>query len=243
MKRRSLVWGATATATALGFMLTVQLTSQNSFGQQSTSYIDLRTQVQEQAQEHLLLEQQVSKLNAQLAEYRAASGSASELREVLQKDEKSLEQQAGILPTSGPGITITIQPDAKLGANPAQMALFPQQADQWLDEVVNVLLGNGATAISINDQRLVATSAIRLVEVDGIGGVHVNGHPITTPYVIRAVGNIQDMQAALTVEVLQGYFEAMGEDFIVRSYPQKDGVTVPGYSGPLPGQYAKEGNG
>src|SRR5579875_1686380 len=121
MKRRSLVWGATATAMALGFMLTVQLTSQNSFGQQSTSYIDLRTQVQEQAQEHLLLEQQVSKLNAQLAEYRAASGSASELREVLQKDEKSLEQQAGILPTSGPGITITIQPDAKLGANPAQM--------------------------------------------------------------------------------------------------------------------------
>ncbi|WP_067620774.1 DUF881 domain-containing protein [Alicyclobacillus acidiphilus] len=243
MNRRSLIWGATFTTMALGFMITLELTSQPSYDSGQTSYIDLRTQVEEQAQEHQLLEQEVSKENAQLAEYKAASGSLSAMRAVLLKDERSVQQQAGILPATGPGITITIQPDAKLGATAQEEALFPQQADQWLQEVVNVLFGNGATAISINDNRLVTTSSIRLVSVDNIGGVHVNGHPIDYPYIIKAVGNISDMQQALQVQVLQGYFEAMGEDFIVKQYPSKSGVTVPGYTGPLPGQYAKEGNG
>lgn len=243
MKRRSLVWGATFTTMALGFMLTLELTSRPSFGSGQTSYIDLRTQVEEQAQEHELLEQEVSKANAQLAEYKAASGSLSALRKVLQKDEKSVQELAGILPTTGSGMTITIQPDAKLGANAAETALFPQQADQWLEEVVNVLFGNGASAISINGNRLVTTSSIRLVAVDHIGGVHVNGHPIDYPYVIKAIGNISDMQQAIEVQVLPGYFEAMGEDFNVRLYPSKTGLTVPGYTGNLPGQYAKEGNG
>ncbi|WP_062309508.1 DUF881 domain-containing protein [Alicyclobacillus sendaiensis] len=240
---RSLIWVATATVVALGFMVTVDLTAEAPVGSRNTSYIDLRTQVSEQAQEHILLEQQISKLEAQLAEYRAASGSQKELRQVLAKDERQLAVEAGLTPVTGPGITITIQPDAKLGASPAQMALFPQQADQWLDEVVNVLFANGATAIAINGQRLVGTSSIRLVEVNGIGSVHVNGRLIEAPYVIQAVGSVQQMQTGLAVNVLQGYFEAMGEDFIVRAYPSSHGVTVPAYAGPLPGQYAKEGNG
>lgn len=243
MQRRSLIWGVTGIATALGFMLTVQMTSRPSYKGQPTSYIDLRTQVQEQSQEHQLLAEDVSKANAQLAEYQAASGSQTSMQAVLQKDEKTIEAQAGITKLSGPGITVTIQADGLLGAKASDIALFPETADQWISEVVNVLFGNGATGISINGQRLVTTSSIRLVMVDGIGGVHVNGHPITSPYVITAVGNIQDMQAALTVEALEEYFAAMGEDFIVNAYASASGVEVPGYSGPLPGQWAQEGNG
>lgn len=243
MQRRSLVWVATATAAALGFMLTVQLTERPSYNGQPTSYINLRTQVQEQAQEHQILEQDISKANAQLEEFKAASGSQVSMQNVLKKEEKLLEEQAGITPVAGPGITITIQADATLGANATDMAIFPEQADQWLQEVVNVLFGNGATAISINGQRLVTTSSIRLVRVGAVGGVHVNGHPIETPYVITAVGNLQEMQAALSVQALDGYFAAMGQDFIVKPYTGQSGVLVPGYTGTLPGQWAKEGNG
>lgn len=243
MQRRSLIWTVTGVAAALGFMLTVQMTSRPSYRGRPTSYIDLRTQVQEQSQVHQLLEEDVSKANAQLAEYQAASGSQTSMQAVLRKDEISVEEQAGITKLSGPGITVTIQADGLLGATAADTALFPQTADQWISDVVNVLFGNGATGISINGQRLVTTSSIRLVSVGGVGGVHVNGHPITSPYTITAVGNIQDMQAALTVGALDGYFAAMGEDFIVKAYTGAKGVEVPGYRGPLPGQYAQEGNG
>lgn len=244
MKQRSLVWGISAITAALGFMLTVQITSRPTYTSSPTSYIDLRTQVQEQAQEHQLLEEDISKANVQLDQYKAAQGSSTSMQQVLEKDVRSVEKQAGITPVSGPGITVTIRDDPTLPANPADVALFPKEADQWVSEVVNVLFGNGATAISINGQRLVTTSTIRLViGIDGFGGINVNGHPIAMPYVISAVGNIKNMQAALTVKSLGPYLNAMGQDFIVTPYNQKNGVQVPGYDGTLPGQWAKEVSG
>lgn len=244
MRQRRLVWGLTAIAGVLGFMLSVQMTSRPSYSGKTTSYIDLRTQTQEQARVRQILEQDISKAKAQLDEYQAASGSRTSMRQVLQNDELAVEKQAGITPVSGPGITVTIQDDPMQGASPADIALFPNEADQWLSEVINTLFGNGATAICINGQRLVTTSSIRLVTgISGIGGVHVNGHPITMPYVVSAVGNIKNMEAALTVQQLQADFNIMGEDFIVKSYSSAKGVQIPGYDGTLPGQWAKEGSG
>ncbi|WAH35529.1 DUF881 domain-containing protein [Alicyclobacillus dauci] len=245
MQQRSLVWGITAITAAFGFMLTVQITSRPSYDSKPTSYIDLRTQVQEAAQEHQLLEDDISKANAQLDEYHAASGSSASLQQALEHDKSTVEQQAGISPVSGPGLTIMIQDDYQHHNDfPDQLGTFPSMADQWLSQVVNVLFGNGATAISINGQRLVTTSSIRLVTgIDGIGGVHINGHPITMPYVITAVGDIQNMKAAMTVQNLALYFNEMGEDFLVTPYPNATGVQVSGYNGPLPGQWAKEVSG
>lgn len=243
MPQRKLIWGLTGIAAVLGFMLSIQMTSRAPYKGKTTSYIDLRTQVQEQAQIHQILEKDISKAKAQLDEYQAAGGSRTSMREVLLNDEKTVEKQAGITPVSGSGITITIQDDAMLNANPTDIALFPHEADQWLSEVVNTLFGNDASAISINGQRLVTTSSIRLVTgISGTGGVHINGHPITMPYVVTAVGNVKNMEAALTVEQLQNDFNIMGEDFIVKSFTGSKGVTVPGYNGTLPGQWAKEGS-
>jgi uncharacterized protein YlxW (UPF0749 family) len=243
MKQNKLMWGLTAVAAALGFMFTVQMTSRPTYSSQPTSYIDLRTQVEEQAQEHAILESDISKVNAQLDEYKAAQGSGSSLQQVLEKDEHSVEEQAGILSVNGPGLTVTIQDDPAIAITQFE-GEFQQQTDEWVSEVVNTLFGNGATAISINGQRLVTTSSIRLVSgLAGVQGIHVNDNPVTMPYVITAVGNIQDMTAALTLQQLKAYMGEMGEDFIVTPQPGANGVHVPGYQGSLPGQWAKEGSG
>ncbi|MFD1677314.1 DUF881 domain-containing protein [Alicyclobacillus fodiniaquatilis] len=244
MPRRRIVWGVTAICVALGFMLSAQISSRPSYSGQSTSYIDLRTQVQEAAQEHQLLEDDISKARAQLDEYQAAGGSSSRLQQVLKGDEKSVEQEAGITPVSGPGIVITIQDAPTSVADPQAVATFQSEADQFIAEIVNDLFGNGATAISVNGHRLVTTSSIRMVSgLSGIGAVHVNGHPIAEPYVISAVGNIADMKAALTVNQLAELYPIMGESYQVATFSGAKGVKVPGYVGPLPGQYAKEGSG
>ncbi|GMA61831.1 DUF881 domain-containing protein [Alicyclobacillus fastidiosus] len=244
MQRKSLILGVSAISAALGFMLTVQITSRPSYSGNSTSYIDLRTQVDELAQEHQILENDISKDNAQLDEYQAAKESGSSLQQVLLNDQKTVEEQAGITPVSGPGIVITIEYDPTVPAVPQDMALYPSMQDQMLAETVNTLFGNGATAISINGQRLVTTSSIRLVSgLAGIEGVNVNKVPITMPYQIMAVGDVQTMQAALTVASLQDYYNMMGVGFKVTAHAQKDGVQVVGYSGVLPGTWAKEGNG
>lgn len=240
MQRRKLMWSLTGISAVLGFMLTVQLASRPTTDSTSSSYIDLRTQIAEAAQEQSILAHDISKAKAQLAEFEAASGSQSSLRQVLQADAANVAQEAGTVPTSGPGIVITIQDDPSL-YYPQFAGTFQKESDQWVSLVVNYLFGNGATAISINGQRLVTTSSIRLVSgIDGLGGLHVNMHPITMPYVITAVGNINNMEAALTVYQVKMYLNLMGEDFIIKAYPGKNGVTVPGYSGPLPGTWAKE---
>ncbi|WP_223204044.1 DUF881 domain-containing protein [Alicyclobacillus suci] len=243
MQRRSLILGVSAITTALGFMLTVQITSRPSYSSSPTSYIDLRTQVDELAQEHQILENDISKARVQLDEYQAAKNSGS-LQKVLLNDQKTVEQQAGIAPVSGAGITIEMAYDPSLPTVPEDQAAFPGLQDQMLAEVVNTLFGSGATAVSINGQRLVTTSSIRLVSgLAGITGVNVNKTPITMPYEISAVGNVQTMEAGLTVEQLKDAFNMCGVSFDVTAHTGAHGVQVPGYSGVLPGQWAKEGNG
>ena len=241
MKRQGLIWSLTGISTALGFMLTVQITSRPQGHAGVSSYIDVRTQVAEQAQEHAILEAQISKQEAQLAEFQASAGSQSTMKQVLENDAKSVAEQAGTTPMSGPGLTITIRDDPNLPFDPQFSGTFQKESDQWVSLIVNYLFGNGAQAIGINGQRLVTTSSIRLVSgIDGLGGLHINTHPIAMPYVITAIGNINNMSAAITVNKVKDYLNLMGEDCIIQTYPGKKGVTVPAYTGSLPGNWAKE---
>ncbi len=142
---------------------------------------------------------------------------------------------------SGPGLTVTIQDDPNLPYDPQFAGTFAKESDQWVSLIVNDLFANGATGISINGQRLVTTSSIRLVSgLNGLGGLQVNTHPIVMPYVITAIGSIQNMTAALTVSKVADELNLMSEDCVVKSYPGDNGLTIPGYTGPLPGVYAKE---
>ncbi len=241
MKQRKLIWSLTGISAVLGFVLTVQITSRLSNDSvEGTSYIDLRTQIAEQSQEHQILERDISKETAQLAEFEAAQGSKSSLQEVLQKDAQTIADEAGLRPVIGPGLTVTIKDDPNLPYDPQFSGSFAKESDQWIALIVNNLFANGATAIDINEQRLVTTSSIRLVSVNGLGGLQINTHPIVMPYVITATGSIQNMTAALTVAKIQEQLNLMSEDCIIKPYPRPNGVTVPGYTGPLPGVWAKE---
>ncbi|MCL6593219.1 MAG: DUF881 domain-containing protein, partial [Alicyclobacillus sp.] len=214
-------------------MLTVQLTSRPQSSALPSSYVDLRTQVLEQLQENQLLAQQISKQRAQLVQYQAAQGKESDLLKALQEDEHNVAAEAGLTAVSGPGLTLSIQYDPSLPYYEKTAGLFDQIADQEIGMIVNLLFANGATAISINGQRLVTTSSIRLVVgLSGIGVLQVNTYPVSQPYVITAVGDVAHMQAVLTVNNIQTLLRLMQEACIIRVHPGPHGVRVPGYNGP-----------
>jgi uncharacterized protein YlxW (UPF0749 family) len=244
MKKRSFIWSLTGIGAVIGFMLTVQISSRTqSSSTGMSSYVDLRTQIQEQLQEHQILTANVSKDNAQLVQYQAASGHREDLLKVLQQDAKSVEAEAGITPVSGPGITLTIQYDPSLPYDAKTAGLFDQLADQEIGLIVNLLFANGARAISINGERLVTTSSILLVaKSDTLSTLQVNTVPVTMPYVIRAVGDVDKMQTVLSANDVVSELELMQERGTLVSNRDPNGVTVPGYGGPLPGTYAKEVN-
>jgi len=242
LKKNAFIWSLTGIGAAIGFMLTVQLSSRTQSSDQGiSSYVDLRTQLQEQEQEQQTLLQDIEKQRAQLLQYQAAQGHTGDLLKALQEDAKNVAAAAGLTDATGPGITIRIQYDPNLPFMEKTAGMFDQIADQELGLIVNLLFANGATAISINGQRLVTTSSIRLVS--GLGGMNtlqVNTVPLTSPYVITAVGDVSKMEAILTVnDVLVG-LNLMQEDCVITGYPGANGVTVPKYQGPLPGHWAKE---
>lgn len=97
---------------------------------------------------------------------------------------------AGLTPASGAGLVVRLDnPTASPGAdsadgNPRTGTNAAQLSSTDLSRVVNGLWQAGATAVAVNDQRLSSLSAIRFAG----SAVLVNYRPLTTPYVIRALG-------------------------------------------------------
>lgn len=231
----------TGVMVAVGFLLTIQLSSQQSGTQSLSSYVDLKTQIAEQLQEQKMLEAQVAKARAQVVQYQSAKGHRVATLQALKQDAAAVQREAGLKSISGPGIEISIYYDPTLPYDAQTAGLFEANADQELGLIVNDLYANGATAISINGQRLVTTSSIRLVTgLNGDSTLQVNAIPVVEPYVISAVGDIQRMKAILTVDNVATQLNLMQEQCVITPYPGEKGVTVPPYKGPLPGQFAKE---
>lgn len=107
---------------------------------------------------------------------------AADLESRLQR----LEVRTGYVPVRGPGVRIEV--DSAPNAVPND-----QVRDEDLALLVNGLWTAGAEAIAVNDQRIVALGGIRNTNL----AIHINGRPLTAPYVIEAIGNPGTLQARL----------------------------------------------
>nr|WP_246215153.1 DUF881 domain-containing protein [Modestobacter muralis] len=109
----------------------------------------------------------------------------------------AVEQAAAVVAVSGPGLRVTLDDapppadsDPVGGATPQNEAGLVQDADVQL--AVNGLWAAGAEAISINGQRIGATTAIRQAG----GAVLVNFRPVAPPYDIEAIGDSEALPRA-----------------------------------------------
>jgi uncharacterized protein YlxW (UPF0749 family) len=97
---------------------------------------------------------------------------------------------AAALPVTGPGLVVTLgdpEPDADSDPVGGQDTPDPRGkvGDGDLQRVVNALWAAGAEAISVNEHRLGATTAIRTAGE----AVLVEFRPVANPYEVRAVGD------------------------------------------------------
>jgi uncharacterized protein YlxW (UPF0749 family) len=153
-----------------------------------------------------------------------------------------LEDPAGLTPRSGPAVTVTLD-DA-----PAELvqAATPDTVDelvvhqQDIQAVVNAMWSGGATAVTIQGQRVISTTGIKCSG----NNVRLQGVPYPPPYVITAIGDQIDILRALEGdEYLQGYrvdavdptvsvgWDVTVEDF--KTAPAYDGLYGLSYAKPL----------
>ena len=177
----------------LGFMLAVQFrTTQDS--KSSVSY----QRVEELSQRLLQTEKERDGLLTEVNRLKTTSGQEAQSQELA-----DLKMGAGVVPAEGPGVTITIDDSktkSKAGENPNLYLIH----DDDLLKVINELKAAGAEAISINEQRLIATSEIRCAGPT----LSVNNIRSAPPYEIKAIGDAKNLENALkmrggVVETLQ----------------------------------------
>jgi len=116
-----------------------------------------------------------------------------------------LEVVSGAVPVSGPGLRVTLDdahppaagaavpgtatatdPPAKQGASDGRVQ------DRDVQALVNGLWAAGAEAVTVNDLRLSAATAIRSAG----SAILVDFRPLSPPYVVRAVGNPNTFESA-----------------------------------------------
>ncbi len=142
------------------------------------------------------------------------------------------EQGAAAVPVTGPGLLVTLAnaesdaDDDPVGGGTEEDA-SGKVRDGDLQVVVNALWAAGAEAISINGQRLGATTAIRFAGE----AVLVDFRPVTNPYEIRAIGDPDTLSAEFLespqVVALAGISETFG---LLFEFAKADELNLPAAS-------------
>ncbi|MCW2666117.1 MAG: hypothetical protein JWN57_1079 [Frankiales bacterium] len=120
-----------------------------------------------------------------------------------------LELSTGLVPVVGPGVLVRLDDADGAGQQAVDRGGAPGDGrvlDRDVQDVVNGLWAAGAEAISINDVRLTALTAVRSAGE----AILVDFTPLSPPYLVRAVGDAGTLEPAFTEGPTGRRFAAYG---------------------------------
>ena len=130
------------------------------------------------------LRQQIGAANAQVQQLQQQSTGSSVALEEVNRQLTDARLKTGLMAVRGPGVMVEIADSKRVvppGENPSSFIVLVDD----LRDIVTALWASGAEAISINGERLVATSSIY-----GVGAsVLVNTAFLSPPFQIEAIGS------------------------------------------------------
>lgn len=175
------------------------------------------------------LQEEAADLEAKLRE---ASKGQNEATGALASELSKIRLYAGLVPVEGSGVEVTLDNHPESG-RPGGNSSFYNVKDDDLLKVINDLRGAGAEAIAVNDQRILATSEVRLA------GNHINVNLVrlSPPYKVTAIGNPGTLKSSL--EIKGGLVEYLGDLGITVTVEPRDKLAVPAYNGDLRFDYAR----
>lgn len=156
-----------------------------------------------------------------------AAAKAQAVEEMLDKANIA----AGVTPVTGPGIVLILddRADPSQEDNTSNFAL-----QYWsLLPIINELNAAGAESISINGERIIASS-----EISNQGtSILVNRNTIASPYEIRAIGDAKTLESSLNLK--GGELQALIISGTKVNIRKSEKVEIPAYAEDLAFRYAK----
>ena len=216
------VAGLLATASAQ----TARGTDLRSVGRTDTADV-----IREQQHRADVQETQVEALRRQVQALTARSAPAGSELARVQAATSSLGTAAGSVPVRGPAVSVQLNDAPTDGTVPDGFTpddLVVHQQD--VQAVVNALWASGAEAMTLMDQRVISTSAVRCV-----GNVLIlQGRVYSPPYTVTAIGDPAALERGLerskSLQVYRQYVDAVGLGYQVT---RRSSVTMPAYDGPV----------
>ncbi len=185
----------------LGAVISLQFKS-TSYNKELAAYEnkrsdELKDELIQEKKNNDLLSDKNAELLKEIASYESKQGGANTALQNAKDDLSKASILGGLVAVKGKGIIVTIKDTA-----------YYVVEDVDILKVINELKASGAQAISINDERIVATTEVRTAG----NYIMVNGQQLVSPYEIKAIADPVGLENSLKiiggiVEELQAYFK------------------------------------
>ena len=199
---------------------------------------ELRTELADYRKKYSEIQEKYEETINKITEYQTEKESDEKTAKLLQNELEELNTYLGMTDVQGEGITIILTDN---GGNELKNSDEKIVSVSSLDllKVIRDLLSAGAEAISINDQRIIGNSDIFLIGLSSI--IQVNGQRITSPYVIKAIGNKAYLESAVSISssTLQALKEE-GHGVEIQTSGYNRPVVIKAYAGTIDKKYMKD---
>lgn len=230
-------WGTPLICVLFGALFPISAANSDGDDLRPGRYTDLAalTSAEKRSVDHLT--ERAAALNDEITSLTAGLADVGVRR--AQRRVESLRDPAGLTPRSGPGVTVTLSDapeEVRAVSTKSPNLLVVHQQD--IQAVVNAMWKGGASAIIIAGQRIVSTTGIRC---EG-NAVLLQGVPYSQPYNISAVGNPDELAAAIDADQsLSLYrFQAADPEIAVGwEFTEESSVEAPAFDGLVDLSYAR----
>lgn len=185
---------------------------------------ELRTELASLKEKCEEAETKLQDTNSRIEEYKNQMSSEMSAKELLNQEVEESEKYLGLTDVKGEGIIITLEDNS-----------FKNIERFDLISLVNELKLAGAEAISINDERVVNNTDIAFINNRII---LVNGRRISSPYIIKAIGDKKYLESAITIK--GGFLDEIKASEKNINYTIEDEIIINKYAGNMPLEYIKK---
>ena len=141
-----------------------------------------------------IIAKELNDLDTRIEEYKNTKSEGSIVKN-LKKDIKKYELLAGYSDVTGPGVVVDLK-ERDVPGEKREAILYNYD---YLLSTINILKASGAEAISINNERIVASTEMALIVNNNITKLMINGNPYIPPFQIKSIGNPRTLEAALNL--------------------------------------------
>lgn len=191
---------------------------------------DLLRELQNMKEEYETLKEQYEESKEIVEEYKTSSSSNDALIASMKSELEKANVLAGLVDVRGEGVVVTLKDstDTEISLEAGLVH------DTDLTAIVTELKAAGAEAISINGQRVIATTAIRCVGPT----IQVNSVKVASPFYIKAIGNSKYLESALNIK--NGVVDSLKAYGIEVQVETNNSITIDKYDLTLKLKYGKE---